>query len=109
MKKVLIIAIFLSASWIDLSAQTAQDALRYSRIFYNGTSRFAATAGAFGAWTSLGLLTDSDDWVTQELSVTPSDIYSIQIKLEPETSQTVPSDFEINDISIIYRTKGVHE
>jgi len=49
MKKVLFIAIFLGAAWIDLSAQTAQDALRYSRIFYNGTSRFMATAGAFGA------------------------------------------------------------
>ncbi len=49
MKKILFIAIFLSAAWIDLSAQTAQDALRFSRIFYNGTSRFMATAGAFGA------------------------------------------------------------
>ncbi|MBL7110709.1 MAG: hypothetical protein ISS19_02065 [Bacteroidales bacterium] len=49
MKKILIFAILLSATWFELSAQTAQDALRYSRIFYNGTSRFMATAGAFGA------------------------------------------------------------
>ncbi|MBE0648989.1 MAG: hypothetical protein IH596_14555 [Bacteroidales bacterium] len=49
MKKILFIALFLSFAWIDLSAQTAQDALRYSRIFYNGTSRFMATGGAFGA------------------------------------------------------------
>lgn len=49
MKRILIIAIILTGTWTELSAQTAQDALRYSRIFYNGTSRFMATAGAFGA------------------------------------------------------------
>jgi len=49
MKKALFIAILVAITWIDLSAQTAQDALRYSRIFYNGTSRFMSTAGAFGA------------------------------------------------------------
>lgn len=49
MKKILFIAMLVTAFWIDLTAQTAQDALRYSRIFYNGTSRFMATAGAFGA------------------------------------------------------------
>ncbi|TSA30405.1 MAG: hypothetical protein D4R67_00525 [Bacteroidetes bacterium] len=49
MKKILITALILSTCWAELSAQTAQDALRYSRIFYNGTSRFMSTAGAFGA------------------------------------------------------------
>ncbi|MFC2102726.1 TonB-dependent receptor, partial [Bacteroidota bacterium] len=49
MKKILFIAILITMTWIELSAQTAQDALRYSRIFYNGTSRFVATGGAFGA------------------------------------------------------------
>lgn len=49
MKKILFFSILVIAVSIDLPAQTSQDALRYSRIFYNGTSRFMATAGAFGA------------------------------------------------------------
>lgn len=77
MKKILFTAILLSAAWIDLSAQTAQDALRYSRIFYNGTSRFMGAAGAFGAVgadfsslstnpAGLGL------YRTAEITITPS-------------------------------------
>jgi len=49
MKKPIIISLLLILSWMEISAQTASDALRYSRIFYGGTSRFMATGGAFGA------------------------------------------------------------
>ena len=64
------------------------------------------------AWTSLstGLATTVDDtdieWSTIELSVTPSDIYSIQLRLSADG--TVNADFEVNDISIVYRTKRIH-
>lgn len=34
---------------MPLLAQNSQDALRYSRIFYQGTSRFQGLSGAFGA------------------------------------------------------------
>jgi hypothetical protein len=45
------IQIILLVSMIPLmmSGQTAQDALRYSRIYFNGTARFNGLAGAFGA------------------------------------------------------------
>ena len=49
MKKLVIIAFILVAALSEVTAQTALDALRYSRIYYNGTARFMATGGAFGA------------------------------------------------------------
>ena len=49
MKKSIVI-VFLILGIADLlTAQTSSDALRYSRIFYSGTSRFQGMAGAFGA------------------------------------------------------------
>ena len=49
MKKSQIIFIALLLISLPALAQTASDALRYSRIFFNGTSRFVGTGGAFGA------------------------------------------------------------
>ncbi|MEI6454704.1 MAG: hypothetical protein WCO93_00310 [bacterium] len=49
MKKLIIIALVLIGNTLTLSAQTSDDALRYSRIFYSGTSRFMGLGGAFSA------------------------------------------------------------
>jgi len=49
MKKLIIILLVLIASTVNLFGQTSGDALRYSRIFYSGTSRFMGMGGAFGA------------------------------------------------------------
>jgi hypothetical protein len=49
MKTRVLIALFILGSTATVYAQTAVDALRYSRIFYSGTSRFNALGGAFGA------------------------------------------------------------
>jgi len=49
MKKYAIIVIITLSAISQITAQTALDALRYSRIYYNGTARFMATAGSFGA------------------------------------------------------------
>jgi len=49
MKRTIII---LSSVWLAVSStlgQTAEDALRYSRVYYNGTARFNGLSGAFGA------------------------------------------------------------
>ena len=40
MKKTIIISLFLSLSCSQIHAQTAEDALRFSRVFYSGTARF---------------------------------------------------------------------
>jgi hypothetical protein len=42
-------AIILLLTYGSAYAQTSVDALRYSRIFYEGTARFQGMAGAFGA------------------------------------------------------------
>ena len=49
MKKIIASVIFLTLLSQVLIAQTSVDALRYSRLFYNGTARFQGMAGAFGA------------------------------------------------------------
>ena len=42
--------------------------------------------------------------IVSETSITPSDIKSIRVRI----SGTAGYDFEINDISIVYRIKGAH-
>lgn len=49
MKKTFIIFLFFSLSYPIIYAQTAEDALRFSRVFYSGTARFNGLSGAFGA------------------------------------------------------------
>lgn len=49
MKKLIIILLAVTATSVNLNGQTSGDALRYSRIFYSGTSRFVGMGGAFGA------------------------------------------------------------
>ena len=48
MKKIILTALLLGGI-SQLMAQTAEDALRYSRVFYSGTARFNGLGGAFGA------------------------------------------------------------
>ena len=45
------------------------------------------------------------DWVTTELSLSIANCYSLQLKLFSDG--TTPANFEINDISIVYRIKNV--
>ena len=49
MKRLFIILLFFSLLYSIIQAQTAEDALRYSRVFYSGTARFNGLSGAFGA------------------------------------------------------------
>ena len=49
MKKAIILVFLASLLPVFLFAQTPEDALRYSRVFYSGTARFNGLGGAFGA------------------------------------------------------------
>jgi len=49
MKKHIILLTLILMSVIQSYAQTATDALRYSRVLYGGTARFTGMSGAFGA------------------------------------------------------------
>lgn len=49
MKKLLTTIIIMTTLLLSTSAQTAVDALRYSRLFIGGTARYMAMGGAYGA------------------------------------------------------------
>ena len=49
MKKSFIITLLIILSCSLVNAQTAEDALRFSRVLYSGTARFNGLSGAFGA------------------------------------------------------------
>jgi len=49
MKKSALIILILTAALNTVFSQNADDALRYSQIFYNGTARFNSMGGAFTA------------------------------------------------------------
>ena len=83
----------------------------FSDTFNDGKCKFQGTSTACYDTTTVpsnGLLSTSDIWKTAEMFfTTPSNfnkIYSLQLRLY---SANTPSDFEINDISIVYRVKSV--
>ncbi|MEI7661114.1 MAG: hypothetical protein WCK34_02895 [Bacteroidota bacterium] len=49
MKKSFILSLLIATACLSVNAQTAEDALRYSRVFYSGTARFNGLSGASGA------------------------------------------------------------
>ncbi len=49
MKKIIVALAFIFLAFPGIFAQNVDDALRYSQIFYNGTSRFMSMGGAFTA------------------------------------------------------------
>ena len=46
-------------------------------------------------------------WSTISLSFAPYNCYSLKIHLSPSSGDTTPANFEINDITVIYRLKGM--
>ena len=85
--------------------KAAKDGGSKNTAFNADTSKFAGTSTAC-YHDSNGLLDTGGDWKVAELKFsTPSDynnIYSFQLRLE---STTIDINFEVNDISIIYKTK----
>ncbi len=85
--------------------KAAKDGGSKNIAFSADTSKFAGTSTAC-YHSSNGLLDTGGDWKVAELRfLIPSDynnIYSFQLRLE---SSTIDINFEINDISIIYKTK----
>jgi hypothetical protein len=49
MKRAIILAGIILLLQTALTAQTASDALRYSRVYFGGSARFLGAGGAFGA------------------------------------------------------------
>jgi hypothetical protein len=74
------------------------DAASYVSVYF--------AVNGIASWTEIssGLPTTSGLWSTVELDVTPANIYSFMLRFESDGN--TPADFEINDISILYRLKG---
>lgn len=71
------------------------------------TSKFAGTSTVCYDTSEGGLVTTGGVWKQAEL-IPPSSINNIySIQLHFKASGTVPADFEINDITIVYREKPI--
>ena len=62
-----------------------------------------------GSWTDAGTLTNYADYQRQVFSVAANNIYTIGFRLVANgtTPVSVPYDFAINDMAIVYRVKNV--
>jgi len=64
-----------------------------------------------GAWVDLGALSDYNDFTVQEFNVSGvNNARSYQVKLKYYTADpvvSIPIEFEVNDINIVYRSKNV--
>ena len=108
MKKIIVIAIAAFVASVSVSAQTVQDAVRYSTLSYVGsTARSAGMAGAFGALGGdfLSLATNPAGiavYRSGELSFTPS-VYNANTSSEflgNKTSESA-SKFNIGNIGLV--------
>jgi hypothetical protein len=107
MKKTTLISILVLTAILSASAQNVDDALRYSRIFYNGTARFMSMGGAFTALggdisclsqnpAGLGVFRSS------ELTITPTLINSKSSSLFNGTKATdYQYDFGLGQAGIV--------
>ena len=68
------------------------------------------TNGSVGSISSVRGKT-GDAWYTAVLkpnvSSQANNIYSMSLRLDAKTGETVPSDFEIDNISYVYRNKNI--
>ena len=74
----------------------------------NGSQSYTAFDDSSSNYAAATGLTGSDVWQVAELvpSSSINNIYSLQLRFEGN-ALTSPPNFQINDISIIYRTKPV--
>ncbi len=81
-------------------------------VTYSTKGREVSTTSTFGGtstncYTVDGLVTTGGEWKQAELTP-PSNINNIySIQLHFKSSGAVPADFEINDITIVYREKAI--
>jgi hypothetical protein len=111
MKKLIILLIFSLTSLSAVFSQTASDALRYSRIFYSGTSRFQGMAGSFGALgadfsvvatnpAGLGLYKSSEITFTPSVSINPTTSdYNL------ETATDTRTVFAVGNFGFVFNIK----
>ena len=108
MKKILASVIFISMLSQVLISQTSTDALRYSRLFYDGTARFQGMAGAFGAvGADFSVLSTNPGGIgmykSSEMSITPDLwIANSTANYNNVTSNDNRLNFAMGNIGIIF-------
>ena len=65
----------------------------------NGTASFTEVG------SELPASSPTTAWVTTAITLSATDIYSLQLKFFSDG--TTPANFEINDISVVFRTKHI--
>lgn len=107
MKRIIITLSFIIAAITTLSAQSIDEAFKYSQLFYGGTARFQAMGGAF---TSLGgdlsVLSMNPAGLgmfrSTEISFTPQMYYNNSTtEFSGETSYDNAYDLNINQFGIV--------
>jgi hypothetical protein len=111
MKKLIILFVFIFSFTTHLSSQNSSDALRYSRIYYGGTSRFQGMGGAFGALgadfsgiatnpAGLGIYKSSEITVTPSFSINPS-----SSEFNGETGSDTEFNFALGNFGFVFNIK----
>ena len=86
------------------------DGITPASTFYTITSGTdGSTTGASAAAKCIPYDAGTNDWLKAELKPSSSinNINSFRLKISGDASNAIAADFEINDISIVYRLKGV--
>jgi long-subunit fatty acid transport protein len=107
MKKISLLIFAILSVFMGVTAQNADDALRYSQIFYGGTARFMSMGGAFtalGGDLSAISLNPAGTGVfrSSEISLTPQLVYNSTSSLwNNSASKDVSSVFNLSQIGIV--------
>ena len=111
MKKLIFSLILMFGITSHLLSQNASDALRYSRIFYGGTSRFQGMGGAFGALgadfsviatnpAGLGIYKSSEISISPSLSINPT-----SSEYNGVTGDDTKSNFALGNFGFVFTIK----
>lgn len=108
MKKIIIILISLVFTFNIGKAQTIDEALKYSQIFYGGTARFLAMGGAFTALGGdLSVLSQNPAGLgvfrSMEINFSPQMYYNLsQTEYNGETGSDYVYQFNTSQLGLVY-------
>ena len=109
-KKVYKVYLSFKGNGTHVQVQYGVNCLRPSSNFYPITSGTdGSTTGTGAAAKCIAYDAGTTDWLKAELKpgASVNNISSFQIKVSGDGSNSIAADFEINDISIVYRLKNI--
>jgi hypothetical protein len=78
-------------------------------LTFNTINSDGSSTGSGSLAKCIPINADVDDWLKAELkpSASVNNISSFRLKISGDDSNPIAADFEINDISIVYRLKNI--